>query len=281
MTGPITVVKCGGGGEIDRDRVCADVASLARTGRRMILVHGGGSEISSLASRLGVRLRNLRDSDGVTSRYSDPATVEVVTLAMAGLVGPRLVRSLAAHGVPAASLTGFDAGVVRAKRKPPPRALVDGRLMVIRDDYSGRIVEIRSDLLFALLGTGVVPVVSPPAVGEEGEVLNVDADRVAAAVAVGTGASELVLLTDKPGLLRDAADERTVLDRYELPSDGSIGQPASGGMRRKLLAARVALLSGVEQVVIADARGERPAAQALAGAGTTVTLRQPSDLGAR
>jgi [amino group carrier protein]-L-2-aminoadipate/L-glutamate 6-kinase len=101
MTRPITVVKCGGGRDIDRDRVCADVASLARAGRRVILVHGGGSEISRLASRLGVRLRTLRDCDGVTSRYSDPATVEIVTLAMAGLVGPRLVQNLATHGVPA------------------------------------------------------------------------------------------------------------------------------------------------------------------------------------
>jgi [amino group carrier protein]-L-2-aminoadipate/L-glutamate 6-kinase len=157
--------------------------------------------------------------------------------------------------------------------------MVDGRLMVVRDDYSGRIVEVRRNLLLALLDAGVVPVISPPALGEEGEVLNVDADRVAAAVAVGIGAAGLVLLTDKPGLLRDAADECTLLDRYELPGHGPIGQPASGGMRRKLVAARTALLSGVEQVVIADGRRERPAARALAGAGTTVTLHQPSEVG--
>src|SRR6266536_2455448 len=245
VTTSVTVVKCGGSEAIQAGGVCADVAALCREGEQVVLVHGGSSEIERLAAQLRVPQRTLLAATGASSRYSDAAT-------------------------------GADAGLLRARRNAAQRAIVDGRTVVVRDDLSGRIVGVNTAVLRLLLDAGVTPVVSPPAVGAPGELLNVDADRVAAAVAVALGATRLVLLTAAPGVLRDTADQGSLLPCCELPATGEatpgpVGP--TGGMRRKLHAARDALVGGVPRVVVADGRGGHPLARALAGAGTTVALR--------
>lgn len=304
MTTGVTVVKCGGNESIHADGVCADIAALRREGEQVVLAHGGSSEIERLAAQLRVPQHTLLADTGVASRYSDAATIDVLTLALTGRAKPRLLLALAAHGVPAVGLTGADAGLLRARRNAAHRAIVEGRTVVVRDDLSGRIVGVNTAVLRVLLDAGVTPVVSPPAVGAPGELLNVDADRVAAAVAVALGATRLVLLTAAPGVLRDADDPGSLLPRCELPATGEAiptmgeadparGKPVpaadeavpaageatpsparpTGGMRRKLHAAREALVGGVPWVVVADGRGDHPLARALAGAGTNVALR--------
>jgi acetylglutamate/LysW-gamma-L-alpha-aminoadipate kinase len=266
---PATVVKVGGGAGVDPGPVCGDVAELAAAGEPPVLVHGGAAEIDRLAAQLGLARRTLTSPAGTTSRYNDPATLDALTMALAGRVKPRLLAALAARGVPAAGLTGLDAGLLVARPKGAQRAVVDGRTMVVRDDLSGRIVAVDPTLPRLLLAAGIVPVVSPPAAGTDGRPLNVDADRAAAALAVALGAARLVLLTAAPGVLGEGP---APLPRLALPPKGPLELGWSGGMRRKLHAARDALAGGVAQVVVADGRVERPLAAALAGHGTTVTL---------
>jgi [amino group carrier protein]-L-2-aminoadipate 6-kinase len=267
----VTVVKYGGGDGIDPARVCGDVAELVAAGGRVVLCHGGAGEIERLAGQLGLPRRTLRSPAGTTSRYNDPATVDALTMAMTGRVKPRLLRALAAAGVPAVGLTGLDAGLLLARRKAAQRAVVDGRTVVVRDDLSGRVVAVDPAVPRLLLDAGVTPVVSPPAAGEDGQPLNVDADRAAAALAVALGAARLVLLTAAPGVLPDGGPAAP-LARLELPAAGPVEVGWSGGMRRKLSAARDALAGGVPLVTVADGRVEHPLAGALAGNGTTVTL---------
>ena len=265
----VTVVKLGGGDGIDPGRVCGDVAELAAAGEPVALVHGGAAEIDRLAAQLGLARRTLVSPAGTTSRRNDPATVDALTMAMTGRVKPRLLAALAARGVPAAGMTGLDAGLLVARRKGAQRALVDGRTVVVRDDLSGRIVAVDPTLPRLLLAAGIVPVVSPPAAGEDGRPLNVDADRAAAALAAALGAARLVLLTGAPGVLGDGD---APMARLELPAEGPVELGWSGGMRRKLHAARDALAGGVSRVVVADGWVEYLLAAALAGNGTTVTL---------
>lgn len=264
----VTVVKCGGGDGIDHGRVCGDVAELVAAGERVLLVHGGGAEIDRLADQLGLARRTLRSPAGTTSRYNDPATIDALTMAMTGRVKPRLLRALAARGVPAVGLTGLDANLLVARRKPAQRAQVDGRTVIVRDDLSGRIVAVDPTLPRLLLDAGMTPVVSPPAAGKDGQPLNLDADRAAAALAVALGAARLVLLTAAPGVLAAGGP----LPHLELPAEGPVELGWSAGMRRKLGAARDALAGGVPLVRVADGRVEHPLAAALAGQGTTVTL---------
>ena len=267
----LVVVKCGGNPAVDAASICADVAGLVRD-RSVLLVHGGSAEIARLAGKLGVPQRTLVAPDGVTTRYTDPATLEVVTLALAGGVKPRIVAELARLGVPAAGLTGLDGRLLRARRKSAIRSVVDGRTTLVRDNHSGQLTEVRVELAETLLRSGFVPVVSPPALDEHDQPVNVDADRVAAALAAALGAEHLVLLTGAPGVLADRDDDTSVLSTYEVPATGAPGRFAGGGMALKLVAAREALAGGVPSVRIADGRVSAPVSRALAGLGTTVTM---------
>jgi acetylglutamate/LysW-gamma-L-alpha-aminoadipate kinase len=252
----LTVVKCGGA--LDPRQMCADVARLRARGQRVIVVHGGAPQIARLAAELGAPARTLLSPTGVTSRHTDLAMLDVVTLAMTGRAKPPLLRALAAQGVRAVGLTGLDGGLLQARRKPAKRSIVDGRLLVVRDDYSGRIVAVAADVLRLLLDGGLTPVVSPPATGEDGHPLNVDADRAAAAIAGALSADRLVLLTSARGVLADVGDEDSVLRRCELPADGPVPHAVTGGMYRKIIAAREALRRGVAEVIIGDGRTPQP-----------------------
>jgi len=269
----LTVLKCGGSQAIKLGEVCADVARLRAAGGQVVVVHGGAGDMERLARQLGVRCRRLVSPLGFASRYTDTAMLDVLMLAMTGRAKPRLLMALTAAGVSAVGLTGLDAGLLRAVRKKARRAMQDGRTTVVRGDHSGRIVAVDPSVLQILLNAGLTPVVSPPATGENGAPLNVDADRVAAAVATALRADYLLSLTAAPGVLRDADDESSVLERYQLPDDGDVGFAASDGMYRKLIAAYEALRGGVPQVRVADGRTRRPVYAALRGAGTAVVMR--------
>ena len=271
---PTIVVKCGGARGVAEGHVCADVAALIRDGHRVVLAHGGSADIDRLAAQLGVPQRQLVAPDGVVARYTDDATLEVLTLALAGAVKPRLVELLAREGVAAVGLTGLDGGLLVARRKTAQRALVDGRVVVVRDSHAGLLVGVNVQLLDALLDAGFLPVVSPPALADDGGALNVDADRAAAAVAAALDASTLVLLTRAPGVLRDPADSSSAFDVCTLPPSGSPPGWAEGGMALKLIAAREALLQGVRKVIVADGAPERPVLAALAGGGTRIELER-------
>jgi len=266
----VTVVKCGGSDAIGIAEIGADVAKLRSVGERLLLVHGGAGDIDRLAAQLGVVPETTVSPDGLESRYTSPAMLDAVVLAMTGRVKPRLLAALAAADVPAVGLTGLDAGLVTAVRKKARRAVRDGRPVIVRGDHSGRITAVDPMVLHVLLDAGLTPVVSPPAADSGGRPLNVDADRLAAAVAATLGARRLVLLTAAPGVLRDVRDERSVMPRCALPDQALLARAATGGMHRKLIAAGEALRGGVSEVHIADGRLPEPVSAAIAGAGTVL-----------
>ena len=267
----ITVVKCGGHASLDPTAICADVAKLSAAGHRIVLVHGGSAEIKRLAARLKVPMRRMTSPEGMSARYTDAATLEVVSLALAGVVQPRLVSELLSDGTPAVGLTGVQGALIRARRRKAQRALVRAKQVIIRGDHSGRITQVNSKLLYTLIDAGFVPVISPPVLGEDSSVLNADADRVAAAVAGALRATTLVLLTGAPGVLADPDDPQSVLRVCPVPREGPPLQ-RDQGIGVKLLAARDALQAGVPTVLIAAGSGPEPLLRALVGAATRVTL---------
>jgi acetylglutamate/LysW-gamma-L-alpha-aminoadipate kinase len=172
--------------------------------------------------------------------------------------------------VRAIGLSGLDAGLLRAQRRAAVRAVVDGRRVLIRDDHSGRITSVDGSLLELLLANGITPVVSPPAIAEDGRPVNANADRVASAVAVELNADTLVFLTSAQGLLADPADPASLRTDHSIDQDSAAG--VTGGMSVKLIAAHEALRGGVGTVVIADGRTDAPVTDALAGGGTRLHL---------
>jgi acetylglutamate/LysW-gamma-L-alpha-aminoadipate kinase len=189
---------------------------------------------------------------------------------MVGRVKPLLVAQLARLGVRAIGLTGIDGVLISAEKTPPVRAILDERLRVVRDDLTGRIVSINRELLDLLINAGYVPVVSPPVIDLNSGPLNIDADRLAAAIAVALRADQLLILSDVPGLLRDVNDPASLVPSILAGALDQYLELARGRMRVKLHAARDAINGGVARVVLADGRGSSPVLAALDGAGTTL-----------
>lgn len=265
------VVKIGGTEGVDFSAVCQDVAQLLHSGRQMILVHGGSAESNQMGKALGYPPRYLTSPSGFTWRYTDPHTLEIFIMAVNGKVNTQLVGQLRALGVNAFGLSGLDGGLLQAERKSAVQSLENGKRKVIRDDYTGKIKTVNSEILEMLLDHGFTPVIAPLALGEVGEALNVDGDRVAASIAAALQAETLVMLTAVAGLMRAFPDESTLIHTLPQQRLDEASEYALGRMKKKILGAREALSRGVSQVIIADGRVEGPVSSALAGNGTLIS----------
>jgi [amino group carrier protein]-L-2-aminoadipate 6-kinase len=265
------VVKVGGAAGVDTDAVCADVACLASSGHEIVLVHGTSAAADTLAARAGIVVRQLLSPSGHVSRYTDPEMLDIYVAAAAGQVNKRLVSVLQRMGCNAVGLSGADGRLLMARRKTAVRTIENGRQRVVRDDYTGQLEGANSRLMRLLLTEGYVPVVAPLALGLEGELLNVDGDRAAAFLAGALGASSLIILTNVPGLLAHHPDPNSLI-RFVAANDLAMAEAKAGGrMKKKILAAREALATGVARVVLSDSRLAHPVLAALAGEGTVIT----------
>ena len=264
------VVKVGGGAGMDYDALCADVAELWRAGQRLVLVHGGSHETNQLAERLGHPPRFVTSPSGFSSRYTDRATLEIFLMAVAGKVNQTLVERLQRLGINALGLAGIDGRVLEGPRKSAIRVVEDGKQKILRDDWTGTIERVNAGLLRLLLDAGYLPVVAPIAASAQGQAVNVDGDRAAAALAEGLDADTLLLLSNVPGLLRSFPDESSLIARIPRGAVGDYAGVAQGRMKKKVLGAVEALAGGVGRVILGDARVAQPISRALAGQGTVI-----------
>ncbi len=264
------VVKVGGGATIDLSGLCRDLAQQRRR-EEVVLLHGASKELDRLSAALGRPPVTVDSVSGIQSRYTDDATLELFTMVYAGSAKVRIVERLQQQGVPAVGLCGVDGGLLRGPEKGVLRVRrPDGREQVVRGDRSGRVTAVNTGLLRELLAAGYLPVLSPPALSDQGRAMNVDGDRAAAQVAVALGADTLVLLTDVPGLLRDPRDASSLIADVRRHELGRAMEVARGRMRIKILAAREALQGGVRRVVLGDGRIPAPVVAACAGRGTVL-----------
>ena len=231
---PAVVVKLGGRALEAPGALAGFAAALARLDRPTLVLHGGGAEVTRWCERLGIAPRF---HEGL--RVTDPDTLEVAAAVLAGLANKRLVAGLRTHGLDAVGLAALDGGMLRVQRHAQADLLGE----------VGEVIGADAALLQQLLDTGRTPVVASLACDAAGRLLNVNADDAAAALAAALGASDLVLLSDAPGLiLAGAVVER--LSAHEL--DTTLTHPeVEGGMIPKLRAAQAALAGGVARVHIA------------------------------
>ena len=270
MTESIIVVKLGGTEGVDFSAICADAAELLAQGQKLVFVHGGSAEANALGEALGTPPKFITSPSGYTSRYTDRNTLEVFLMAVNGKVNSLLTEQLHRLGINAFGLSGMDGGLMVATRKESIQSVENGKRKIIRDDYTGKIETVNSNLLLALLDMGYLPVIAPVAVSQKGEALNVDADRAAAMVASALNSEALVLLTAVPGLMEKFPDEGTLIRSLPQAKLPSALEMAKGRMKKKILGAEEALQGGVGKVIIADGRVEKPISAALSGAGTTI-----------
>ncbi len=266
----IIVVKLGGTEGVDFSAICADAAELIRGGQKLVLVHGGSAEANALGEALGAPPKFITSPSGYTSRYTDRKTLEIFLMAVNGKVNSLLTEQLHGLGLNAFGLCGMDGRLMVATRKDAIQSVENGKRRMIRDDYTGKIETVNSDLLHMLLNAGCLPVIAPVAVSQNGEALNVDADRAAAMVAGAVQAETLVLLTAVPGLMEKFPDESTLIKHIAKDKIAAALEMAQGRMKKKVLGSEEALQAGVGRVIIADGRVEKPISSALAGAGTVI-----------
>jgi len=267
----ILVIKVGGSAGINYDLVCDDIAQLVRDGARIVLVHGGSDETNKISTQLGKPPRVLTSPQGYTSRYTDSETLDIFSMVYAGKMNTRIVERLLKRGTKAIGLSGVDGRLMEGTRKTSVRAVIDGKQVLVRDDFTGKVEKINTELLNLLLNAGYTPVISPPAVSYEGEAINVDGDRASAMLASAIGAKQLIILSNIPGLLRSFPDESTLIPTIKFDGLEQALGFAEGRMKKKVLGASEAIAGGVEQVVFADARVERPIFNAMQGKGTVIS----------
>jgi [amino group carrier protein]-L-2-aminoadipate 6-kinase len=264
------VVKIGGGAGTQIDPAVTDLAAILRAGRKAILVHGASGETNLLAERLGKPPRFVTSVSGLESRYTDRETLEIFEMAYCGKGNKALVEAFQKCEINAVGLSGLDGRIFEGKRKDTITILDGGKRKVLRGDYTGKVERVNTGLLTLLLDHGYLPVLCPPAASYEGEAVNVDGDTAAAMLAAALEADEFVMLSNVPGLLRDLKDPASLIGRIPAKAIEEYMPIAQGRMKRKLMAAAIALQGGVSRVVLASANLAQPVSEALAGHGTVI-----------
>ncbi|HEY6410877.1 MAG TPA: [LysW]-aminoadipate kinase [Ktedonobacteraceae bacterium] len=265
------VVKIGGAAGIATANIIREIAQCVADRQRLVLLHGGSDLTNTLSQRLGHPIRMITSPSGMVSRYTDRETLRIYAMAVAGQINTELVALLQQQGVNALGLSGVDGRLLQAKRKPFVRSMTaEGRIQILHDDYTGRVEWVNVALLRLLLDAGYTPVIASLALSEEGETLNVDGDRAAAAVAVALNAEALVMMTNVPGLLTDPENDATLISTIPADQLAEHMSYAKGRLRKKLLGAQEALEGGVPRIYI----GSTSLLNVLNGSGTTIESSQ-------
>jgi len=274
----VFVVKLGGDVLSDPailDGVSAQLGLLSSLGIRLVVVHGGGPQATALSRRLGVEPTIVAGR-----RVTDDAALDVAKMVYGGMLNTDLVAALREHRLQAVGLSGVDADLIQAKRRPPVSVVDDaGKTRTVDYGHVGDIERVDPRVLYTLVEARFIPVVASLAGDDEGNVYNVNADTVAESIAVATQAMKLIFMTGAPGVLRDRNDPSSLVtfadpdDLTSLMASGAL----VGGMRPKVEACIRAATSGVERTHIID--GRAPDALLLevftgAGCGTMIVGRK-------
>jgi len=260
--GKIVVIKYGGNAMINqqlKEQVMEDIALLWLIGVKVVLIHGGGPEISQTMEKLGKQAVFV---DGL--RVTDEETVDIVQMVLAGKINKTLVKLIQSKGGHAVGLSGIDGGIIEAKMKDEALG------------YVGEITKIRTRPITDLLEKNYIPVISTVASDREGHTYNINGDTAAAHIAGALGAERLIMMTDIAGILRDKEDPATLIPAITTDQAKKLYEEKviSGGMIPKVDCCIEALEHGVEQVVIMDGRIPHSILMELLtdeGAGTLVT----------
>jgi acetylglutamate/LysW-gamma-L-alpha-aminoadipate kinase len=256
------VVKIGGGEGVNVEQICADLIAVYQA-RPLVIVHGVSAMMAQISAERGTTVQMLTSPSGHSFRYTNAFTRDLFVEASAR-VSRQIQDFFASQGIGTAIIQQSIIG----ERKTAIRALVDGRVRMIRDDYSGAITGVNADAIQEALNNGLIPIIPPLAYSETDGFLNVDGDRASASIASALDAETLVILSNVRGLYQNFPDEASFIPTVQQSNIDSAMGWAQGRMKRKVLGAQEALTGGVDQVVIADGRSHNPVTSALLGEGT-------------
>ncbi len=266
MINNIILVKIGGGRDINWDFITEDLKQF----KKLIIIHGANYKISETSKRFGIKEKKIISPSGYVSRYTDQETIDVFLMTYGGLVNKRLVAVLQKHGINAVGLTGIDGRIWEGRRKKIIYSVEGGKTKLINDSLTGNVEKINTKLLNLLIGRGYVPVLCPPAISFENEIINVDNDRAAAVLANSLGIKEIIMLFEAPGFCNELDDPNSLVKKIGFDHLDEYIKIAEGGMKKKLLGVKEAMKGSVEKVYLGDGREENPVQKIKNGAGTLI-----------
>ncbi|MEM1517633.1 MAG: [LysW]-aminoadipate/[LysW]-glutamate kinase [Nitrososphaerota archaeon] len=250
------VVKAGGRVlASNMENIAKSIVRVWQRDEKIVFVHGGGDMVSEMCKRLGIEPKFVVSPSGIRSRYTDEAELDVYVQIMAGKLNKKIISTIQRLGGRAIGLTGADAGLLVAERKKKI-IIVDehGRKRIIDGGYTGQVKLVNHSILELLTNNGYIVVVSPIAIGLEGELLNVDGDQAAAIIAKSLNADMLVLMTDVDGVLYNGK----LVERLNPQEATELAAKIGPGMNRKLMLAAEAVQGGAKQALICSGLGDDP-----------------------
>ena len=251
--GKTFVVKAGGGvfADVDSTRLLIEqLAILHYFGVRVVMVHGGGPQLTALSESLGLTTQIVAGR-----RVTDEKSIDVTTMVLNGLINTRILAICRDLNIDAVGISGVDAGLVRAHRRAPVK-LADGSERTVDYGFVGDIDAVNTGVLLKLLDNGLMPVVSPLSADDKGVLLNINADTVAAAIGAAVQAEKLIMCTGAPGILENAADPGSLISYTDLRGLERLRAQGSllDGMLPKAQAIEDAIRGGVRRVHIVSYR---------------------------
>jgi acetylglutamate kinase len=243
----VFVIKAGGAVFVDTEStrdLIEQVAILHQVGIKVVLVHGGGPQVTELEDALGIETRMVKGR-----RVTDEKSIDVTTMVLNGLINTRILAVCRDLNIEAVGISGVDAGLIRAHKRPPAR-VEGGDGEPVDFGFVGDIDTVDADVLRKQLDNGLMPVVSPLSADANGVLLNINADTVAAALGAALGAEKLILCTSAPGILERLNDPTSVISYTDLKGLKQLRENGSlsGGMLPKAAAIETAIRGGVRRV---------------------------------
>ncbi len=264
------LIKVGGGKTINWDFIAEDIARLQKK-EDIAVVHGASVKRDEIANKLGSPTKTVTSPSGITSVYTDEKAIEIFLMVYSGLVNKQIVATLQKHGVNTVGLSGVDGKLWQAKAKKELLVKDGNKTKLIRDNKTGRVEKINTDLIKILIKNKYIPVISAPAISFENEIVNTDNDWAAAVMAGALKADTLVYLFEAPGLLRNYKDESTLINKIPKEKLAEYFQYAQGRMKKKLLGVQKAFELRIKRVYWGDGRIKNPIANSLKGKGTIIS----------
>lgn len=261
------VVKIGGGKSIDIKNIVSDSALQKGT---KVIVHGGNYYLDEYGKKLGITKKLLTFPTGLVSRYTNNEVIELMYLACCGLMNKKIVENMQKSGLNAIGLSGIDGKLILGKKHEALITVENGKKKMVKDDLTGSIENINIEFIQDLIDKKFIPVITPPVITSNGEIINVDADKIAAKIATMLKAKILIFLIEAPGILEDLSNEKSLISEVNKANLEQLLKSASGRMKRKILECIKLLDSGIEKIIITDGRIKNPITNALKGAGTHV-----------
>lgn len=254
------VIKIGGGETINIDAIIKDLKTLTDP---YVIIHGGNFMMDTIVEKFGIENVMLTSQNGQKSRYTDQKIIDCMLLAYSGYMNKTIVFKCQKEGINAIGLSGLDGKLILGTRHKAFLAMQNGVKKIVRDDMTGTVEKVNVPLVKSLIKNGYIPVITPPVMTFNNEIINVDGDKIAFHVATALKAKTLLFFIEKEGFLKDMNIKKSLITNIKKENIDSLLIHAQGRMKKKLLVAKWALSDGVKKVYISDGRIQNPIKVAL------------------